>query len=75
MNENIGKTDRTLRIVVGAGIILAGIITQSWWGAVGIVPLLTALTGFCPLYPILRISTCERSCSNEKPVKTGNPKH
>ena len=30
---------------------------ENWWGLVGLVPLLSALTGFCPLYVLLHIDT------------------
>ncbi len=58
MNKNVGGIDRALRAIAGIAIIGAGVYYQSWWGAIGLVPLLTALIGWCPLYPILGISTC-----------------
>lgn len=58
MNKNVGGLDRALRTIAGIAIIGAGVYTQSWWGAIGLIPLLTALIGWCPLYPILGISTC-----------------
>lgn len=57
MKCNVGKTDRTLRILAGLAIIGAGIATQNWWGAIGIVPLLTGILRWCPAYIPLRIST------------------
>ncbi|MBF0281383.1 MAG: DUF2892 domain-containing protein, partial [Zetaproteobacteria bacterium] len=30
------------------------------WGWIGVVPLLTALVGFCPLYPLLGWNTCAK---------------
>lgn len=57
MNKNVGTIDKTLRIVVGLVIIAVGIIYKSWWGAIGLVPLLTALSGFCPLYVPIKLST------------------
>jgi Protein of unknown function (DUF2892) len=57
MKCNVGKTDRVLRIVAGLGIIGFGLATQSWWGAVGIVPLLTGIIRWCPAYVPLKIST------------------
>jgi len=54
---NIGKTDRIIRAILGVLLIALGVIYQSWWGAVGIIPLLTSLTGFCPLYIPFKIST------------------
>ena len=59
MARNVGGIDRVLRIVVGLaliGLTLAGVI--GWWGWIGVVPLGTALVGFCPLYPLLGINTC-----------------
>jgi hypothetical protein len=31
---------------------------QRWFGLIGLVPLLTAVAGTCPLYTLLRINTC-----------------
>jgi hypothetical protein len=56
--KNVGGTDRLLRAVVGLGIIAAGLYFQSWWGAVGIVPLFTAVVGWCPAYLPFGITTC-----------------
>jgi hypothetical protein len=59
MARNVGGIDRILRIVVGLALIgLAFNGTVGWWGWIGIVPLGTALVGFCPLYPLLGINTC-----------------
>ena len=57
MLKNVGSADRNIRIVIGIAIIIAGITLQSWWGLIGLVPLLTAGLNFCPLYSVLRIST------------------
>jgi Protein of unknown function (DUF2892) len=57
MLKNVGSADRNIRIVLGIAIIIAGIAMQSWWGLVGLLPLLTAGLNFCPLYVILGIST------------------
>jgi len=61
MNSNVGGIDKVLRIVVGLAVIAWGYATQNWWGAVGLVPLLTATVNFCPLYPLLGINTCKKS--------------
>lgn len=60
MKANVGSIDRTLRFVLGLAVLGAGYYFKSWWGLVGLVPLLTAAIGFCPLYPILGISTCPK---------------
>lgn len=49
--------DRTLRFIVGVGLIAYGVINQNWIGAIGVIPLLTAVIRFCPLYCPLGINT------------------
>jgi len=57
MQKNVGKTDKTIRIIVGLAIIAAGVYFQSWWGAIGLLPLGTALINWCPPYALLGINT------------------
>ncbi|MDF3025570.1 MAG: hypothetical protein K0R10_2931 [Alphaproteobacteria bacterium] len=59
MKCNVGKTDRVLRLVAGALIIGAGVYFQSWWGAVGIVPVLTGAVRWCPAYLPFGLSTAK----------------
>ena len=35
-------------------------IAPSPWGWIGVVPLLTAVVGYCPAYSILGMSTCSK---------------
>jgi hypothetical protein len=59
MKQNVGSLDRIVRIVVGLGLVsLAFVGPRTPWGWVGLVPLLTAFVGVCPLYLPFRISTC-----------------
>ena len=60
MEINIGSTERLLRIIAGVVIIGVGLYFQSWWGVIGLVPLLTGLFRFCPLYKMLGMNTCKR---------------
>jgi hypothetical protein len=56
---NISDIDRILRVIVGLvliGLAMAGMI--GIWGYIGILPLVTALLGFCPTYSLLGINTC-----------------
>jgi len=58
---NIGKLDRGLRIV--AGLVLIGLAASGAvgaWGYIGVVPLLTGLVGWCPLYRLLGVQTTPR---------------
>jgi hypothetical protein len=57
MDQNVGGIDRVVRVVAGIAIIAAGAYFKSWWGAVGLVPLLTATIRWCPLYLPFGIST------------------
>ena len=59
MTRNVGSIDRIVRIVVGFGLIsLAFWGPQTPWGWIGVVPLLTAALGFCPIYTMLGFSSC-----------------
>lgn len=58
MKRNVGGLDRVARLLVGAAIIGLGIYFKSWWGAVGVVPILTAAIGWCPAYLPFGISSC-----------------
>ena len=60
MKVNEGNLDRIISVVLGLIIIGIGIYNQSWWGAVGLLPLLTGLMGYCALYSVLGINTCPR---------------
>jgi type IV secretory pathway TrbD component len=60
MKKNVGGVDRIIRIVLGVVILAVGLITQSWWGLIGLVPLLTAGMNFCPLYTIIGINTVKK---------------
>lgn len=60
MKCNVGTTDRVIRVVIGAGAVGAGIFFQSWWGAVGAVPLVTATLGWCPAYLPFGLSSCKK---------------
>jgi hypothetical protein len=57
MKQNVGGADKIIRIVAGIALIGWGLWAESWWGAIGIVPLATALIGWCPAYLPFGIST------------------
>ncbi len=58
MKTNVGKTDKAVRIVLGIVIIALGFAYGSWFGLIGIIPILTAFMSFCPLYSVFGINTC-----------------
>jgi hypothetical protein len=58
MKCNVGKTDKVIRIILGIAIGALGLYYDSWWGLVGIIPILTAAISWCPLYAALGMKTC-----------------
>lgn len=60
MKPNVGSIDRIVRIIVGLAVLGAGYYYKSWFGLIGIVPLLTATFSFCPAYLPFGLSTCSR---------------
>ncbi len=59
MKCNVGTIDRALRAIAGIALIaLAATGTVGMWGYIGVVPLLTAVFSFCPVYTLLGIQTC-----------------
>ena len=57
--RNVGSVDRVLRIAVGLALVsLVFIGPKTAWGWIGVVPLLTAVVGICPLYSLLGVRTC-----------------
>ena len=58
MTQNMGSVDRGIRIVVGLVLIaLVFVGPQTLWGWIGIVPLATALIGWCPAYTLIGVKT------------------
>jgi hypothetical protein len=60
---NVGTTDRAVRIGAGIAMLALGFggLVTGIAGLVlkiaGFVPIITGMIGFCPLYPVLRVST------------------
>lgn len=61
MKKNIGSLDKIVRVIIGLGLIVAGIILAPqglWWIAlVAVIPFGTALLGTCPVYLPFGITT------------------
>lgn len=59
MIRNEGTIDRLVRVV--AGLVLLSLVfigPKTWLGLIGLVPLVTGLAGYCPLYRVFGIGTC-----------------
>lgn len=60
MKSNVGGLDRAARITAGVALLAltaTGVIGA--WGWLGIVPLATGLSGWCPAYLPFGLSTCK----------------
>lgn len=56
-NEHV--IDRSVRVVVGLALLsLVFVGPATWWGLLGLVPLVTGLVGSCPLYTLFGVGTC-----------------
>lgn len=64
MKTNEGMVDRGIRVILGIALIAFAIPVGfpesgwNWIGWIGIVPLLTGLIGWCPIYSAMGVSTC-----------------
>ena len=60
MECNVGGIDRTLRIAIGALLVVLAIVgVIGSWGWIGLLPIVTGVFRFCPAYPLLGIKTCK----------------
>ena len=60
MKKNVGTIDMIVRIVLGVIILLVGLYFNTWWGLIGVLPIVTALVGWCPAYLPFNFSTFKR---------------
>jgi hypothetical protein len=66
MTTNVGMADRIVRIVIGIALIAFALnyfypdTGYNWIGWIGVVPIMTAIFGTCPLYSVVGMSTCPR---------------
>ena len=64
MKRNEGNTDRVLRVILGVALLsLVFIGPKTIFGLIGLIPLITGLVGYCPIYALLGFGTCRASNS------------
>ena len=60
-SKNVGKFDRTIRVLVGLALVAAAATgSLGAWAYVGIVPIFTGLMGTCPAYSLIGLNTCKK---------------
>jgi hypothetical protein len=61
--QNVGATDRAIRVIGGLILLYLGIFTgvviPDVFVVVGAVALITGAVGYCPLYAVLKVSTAK----------------
>ena len=61
LKVNIHPIERVIRGIVGLAVLSLVVLgPKSLWGLLGLIPLVTALVGWCPPYAMLGISTCPK---------------
>jgi hypothetical protein len=65
MVKNVSSADKVVRIILGIAILVLGIYFKSLWGLVGLIPLGTALMGFCPAYKLIGVSTLKQKAGTK----------
>lgn len=63
MTANVGTADRVVRFLIGAALLAYFFFGEGdarWLGLIGVVPIFTAVAGWCPAYRLLGMSTCGR---------------
>ncbi|UWX58090.1 DUF2892 domain-containing protein [Chlorobaculum sp. MV4-Y] len=57
MKKNMGQKDRAVRAILGVAMLVYGVVFQNLVGIVGLIPLATAIIGYCPLYEVLGVTS------------------
>lgn len=57
MQKNMGQKDRTVRAFLGMIMLVYALVFQNPVGIIGLIPLLTAIIGYCPLYEVLGVTS------------------
>ncbi len=64
MIKNVGSMDRIFRFILALALLSLLFMLDSnarWFGLLGLIPLFTATTRWCPAYLPFGISTCATS--------------
>jgi hypothetical protein len=59
--RNEHSVERVIRVLLGLALLsIVFVGPQTYWGLIGVIPLVTGLLGTCPLYSMVGFSTCPR---------------
>lgn len=57
LKKNVGYIDSIVRVFLGAVIVAIGLYFESYWGFIGLIPVISGAVSFCPIYRIFNAST------------------
>ena len=60
MPKNEGSVDRGIRAILGVVILALWFVlpgSSRYFALIGLIPLITALIGWCPLYVLFKLNT------------------
>ena len=60
MKKNMSNLDRGIRVILGVALLSLILLLSGgirWIGLIGLIPLLTGIVGFCPLYALFKFKT------------------
>jgi hypothetical protein len=56
MKPNVNGFDGAMRIILAILLLSYGVLFDSWWGLLAVVPFATAALSWCPLYAMFGIN-------------------
>ncbi len=61
MPKNVGLIDKIVRFIIAVGLVVFGLLNISsglWWvGLIAVVPLVTGIAGYCPIWHVFGVKT------------------
>ncbi len=74
MVHNLGKTDRTVRAIIGPLLLAYGIYDNNWLASIGIWLIMTVFSKWCPVYSVFGIFTSpeERAAKVKSAAESDN---
>lgn len=61
MKANVGKIDKVIRVIIAIFLFSSFFFLEGnlrFISLVGLIPLLTGMVSFCPLYRLLGVNSC-----------------
>jgi len=65
LKKNVGYMDSIIRVIFGALILSMGLFYDSYWGFIGLIPVISGAISFCPIYRMMRVSTMNPDLERE----------